>query len=62
MARAATIRELQDWELHGAIWRPLELSDRRAVIELCSCYGERVDVVESEQPEVIEFVRSRRPE
>jgi hypothetical protein len=60
--RPARIRELEDWELHGAIWRTLELSDRRAVIELCTCHGERVDVVESEEPEIIEFVRSHRPD
>ena len=62
MARAATIRELKDWELNGATWRALELSDDRAVLELRTCYGERVDVVESEDPELIEFVRSHPPD
>jgi hypothetical protein len=56
--RRATIAELEDWTLHGATWRPLELSDARAVIELCTCHGEPVDVVESDDPEVIRFVRS----
>ena len=60
MARAATIKELEDWEANGATWRPLELSADRALVELCTCYGERVDVVESQDPELIEFVRSRR--
>ena len=62
MARAATIRELEDWELNGATWRPLELSENWAVIELCTCHGERVDVVESEDPELIEFVRAHQPD
>ena len=62
MARAATIREFEDWELNGATWRPLELTDRHAVVELCTCYGERVDVVESEDPDLIEFVRSHQPD
>jgi hypothetical protein len=60
VARAATIRELEDWERGGATWRPLELSSRHALVELCTCYGEAVDVVESDDPEVIQFVRARR--
>lgn len=62
MARAATIRELEDWELNGATWRALEVSDRYVVVELCTCQGERVDVVESQDPEIIEFVRSHPPD
>jgi hypothetical protein len=58
VAREATIKELEDWERNGATWRALELRDDRAVLELCTCYGERVDVVESDDPELIEFVRS----
>jgi len=61
VARSATIRELEDWELGGASWRTLQLTDERVVIELCTCHGERVDVVESEDPEVVQFVRSHPP-
>ena len=53
-----TIEDLERWEEHGATWRALELSDDRAVVELCTCYGEPVDVVQSEVPAVIEFVRT----
>jgi hypothetical protein len=53
-----TIEDLQRWEEHGAVWRALEVSDERAVVELCTCYGEPVDTVKSEQPELIEFVRA----
>ena len=60
MPRAATIKELEDWEANGATWRPLELSANHALVELCTCYGEAVDVVESEDPDLIEFVRARR--
>lgn len=60
MPRPATISELEDWTLNGASWRPVELSGARAVVELCTCHGERVDVVESDEPEFIEFVRSHR--
>jgi hypothetical protein len=58
--RLATIDELQRWEDHGAVWRPLELADERVVVELCTCYGEPVDVVQSEDAELIAFVRARR--
>ena len=60
MPRPATIAELQDWTLNGATWEPVELSADRAVVELRTCHGERVDVVESDEPEFIEFVRSNR--
>jgi len=54
-----TISELEDWELHGAVWRPLELTEDRAVVELCSCSGEPMDRVEGDAPELIEFIRAR---
>ena len=57
--RAATIDDLERWELHGATWRAVELSDARAVVELCTCYGEPVELVQSADPALIEFVRER---
>jgi hypothetical protein len=50
------IAELEDWECHGATWRTLELSERRVVLELCSCFGEPMDRVESDDPDLIEYV------
>ncbi len=52
-----TVEDLERWTDHGAQWRTLELSDERAVVELCTCYGEPVDVVESGTAEVIAYVR-----
>lgn len=60
MPRPATISELEDWTLNGATWEALELSGERAVVELCTCHGERVDVVESEDPEFVAYVRAQR--
>lgn len=57
--REVTIEDLERWELHGATWRTLELSEERAVVELCTCYGEPMDQLQSEAPELIEFVRAR---
>jgi hypothetical protein len=58
--RRATIDELKRWEEHGAVWRPVQLSDEHVVVELCTCSGEPVDVVEGEEAELIAFVRQRR--
>jgi hypothetical protein len=58
--RPATIDELERWEERGAVWHPLELTNQRVVVELCTCHGEPVDLVHSEDAELIAFVRSRR--
>lgn len=55
-----TLEDLQRWEDHGATWRALEISDELAVVELCTCYGEPVDTVQSVAPEVISYVREHR--
>jgi hypothetical protein len=57
---AATVEYLKDWELHGAMWRAVEVSDERAVIELCSCSGEPMDLVEGDDAQLIEYVRAHR--
>lgn len=56
---SVTVEYLNDWELHGATWRPLSVSDERAVIQLCSCAGEPVGLVESDRPELIAYVRGQ---
>ncbi|MGI8507502.1 MAG: hypothetical protein ACR2MK_12010 [Solirubrobacteraceae bacterium] len=61
MRAPVTIEQLERWEEHGAIWRTFELTDQRVVVELCTCYGEAVDLVQSDDPELIEFVRRHRP-
>ena len=55
-----TLDDLKRWEEHGATWRAVEVSNDAAVVELCTCYGEPVDIVRGEAPELIEFVRSQR--
>jgi hypothetical protein len=55
-----TVAELERWVDHGATWRALEISGEHAVVELCTCYGEPVDVREGAAAELIEYVRSRR--
>jgi hypothetical protein len=53
-----TLGDLIRWQDHGATWRPLDVTDARAVVELCTCYGEPVDTVQGSAPELIEFVRA----
>jgi hypothetical protein len=51
---------LTRWEDHGAVWRVVDLTDERAVIDLCTCYGEPVDRIESTDPQLLRFVAERR--
>ncbi len=60
--RHGTVAELQDWERSGAVWRPAEIRSGSAVVDLCSCSGELMDRVESDDPEFVAFVRARRDE
>jgi hypothetical protein len=53
----APVDVLKRWEDHGAVWRAVSVSDERAVIDLCTCTGEPVDRLESDDPELIRFVR-----
>jgi hypothetical protein len=62
MPRQGTIDELRDWELNGAVWRPVEVRSDHAVVDLCSCSGELMDRVEGTDPQFIAFVRERRDE
>ena len=50
---------LTRWEDHGAQWRVVALSEERAEIELCTCYGEPVERLESGDRALIEFVVAR---
>ena len=54
----ATVDELERWELFGARWRVVHLSDERAVVELCTCAGEPLRRRESNGPRVIGYLRS----
>ena len=54
-----TVADLERWEENGATWRALEVSDERAVVELRTCYGEPVDTLAGDAPELIDFVRAR---
>jgi hypothetical protein len=53
------IEILERWEEHGAQWRVVHVSDVHAVVDLCTCTGEPVDRLESDDRELIRFLRDR---
>ena len=56
--RQTTIAELEAWERNGAVWRAVELTDDHAAVDLCACTGELMERVESDDPDLIAFVRA----
>jgi hypothetical protein len=50
---------LERWEAAGATWRILTLTERLAVVELCTCHGTPVEELRSSDPELIRFLRAR---
>lgn len=49
--------DLARWREAGADYRVIELSADRAVVELTTCLGERVALVESRDRDLIEHLR-----
>ena len=56
----APLEVLERWEHNGAVWRAVHVSDAKAIVDLCTCYGEPVDRIESTDRELIALLR-RRP-
>jgi len=50
---------LERWQDNGGVWKVRGLSDELVVIDLCTCHGEPVDRLESDDPETIGWVRAR---
>ena len=59
--RPLTVEELERWVVFGARWRLVEITDRRAVVDLCQCPGELEEQRESSDPLVLEYLRSHPP-
>lgn len=54
------LRTLKRWEDSGAVWRTRRLTATEAVVDLCTCSGERVDELRSPDPVLISYL-ARRP-
>ena len=59
---ALTIDALERWVLFGAQWRIVDLSGESAVVDLCTCTGELVERLESDDPVLIRYLRSAQSE
>ncbi len=57
-AETVTIDDLERWVQSGAYWRLVEISSRHAVVDLCACTGEPMERVESNDPTVIDYLRT----
>lgn len=57
-----TIERLDRWVLFGALWRVVEISDRHATVDFCTCTGELVERAASDDLSVIEYLRRVAPE
>ena len=53
------IDALRRWEDHGALWRTRLLTATEAVVVLCSCTGEPVDELRSDDPELLRYLAER---
>jgi hypothetical protein len=57
-ARRFTLAELRRWTDNGATWRLVPRAPQVPLIELCTCYGEAVDLVEP-APDLIQALERR---
>lgn len=53
------IEVLTRWEDHGGVWRAAHLTERLAVVRLCSCTGEAVDELRSGDPDLLRYLAMR---
>ena len=53
------VEVLRRWEDHGAVFRVESLTDERAVVMLCTCTGEPVERLESDDDALLTFLRER---
>ena len=44
---------LERWELHGGTLRVVLLTERLAIVELCTCHGEHVETLRSSDPALL---------
>ena len=56
------VETLTRWEDAGAVWRAVHVSDAHAIVDLCTCTGEPVERLESDDLELIRFIRARDAE
>jgi hypothetical protein len=50
---------LKRWEDHGAVWRARSVTPTEAIVDLCSCTGEPVDQLRSDDPALLRYLADR---
>jgi hypothetical protein len=55
------LERLESWTFSGGRWRIVSISDDRAVVDLCTCTGEPMERLDSDDPSVIAHLRTTRP-
>lgn len=50
---------LHRWEDHGAIWRARLVTDCEAIVDLCTCFGELVEQLHSNDPDLLRYLAQR---
>jgi hypothetical protein len=53
-----TVEELEHWVAFGATWRVVEISARRAIVDMYQCTGELAEQRGSNDPIVLPTVRT----
>ena len=53
------IERLERWGLFGAVWRARSLQPTEAVVELCTCNGEPVEELRSDDPDLLRYLADR---
>ena len=56
-----TVEELERWVTFGATWRVVQISDGRAIVDMCQCTGELAEQRASNDPIVLEYLRTHPP-
>jgi hypothetical protein len=57
-----SIDDLERWVLSGAHWRVVDIARDHAVVDMCTCTGEPMERVESDDPAVVGYLRTAHPE
>jgi hypothetical protein len=53
------VATLERWAECGAVWRVLILTEKLAVVELCTCHGEPVDILRSSDAALLRYLSGR---
>jgi len=54
------VEDLESSTDHGAGYRVLELRDGHALVQLCSCTGEPVELLEWDDPQLIAYLMEKQ--